>query len=84
MYRLVVENLLSAHIFEDRGVDKNGLRKITRENLALLAPWILRRWAARLEGTLDGTWPTYKTVDRWLRDDPAFARLPTDEIEHFR
>jgi hypothetical protein len=84
IYRLVLENLVHAHIFEGRGVDRRGLVALTLENLALLSPWLLRRWVRRAKEALAGPWPTHESFDGWMREDPAFRRLPEGEHEHFR
>lgn len=46
----------------------------TPENIARVRPWMLKRW----RGALSSPDP----ID--LAEDPAFATLPEDEIEHFR
>lgn len=84
VYRLVLENLLHAHIFEDKGIDHAALVRLTKKNLEILEPWLLGRWTRRALTTLGGRWPTFKTFDAFMREDRAFAQLPTDEIDHFR
>lgn len=84
VYRLVLENLLHAHIFEDKGIDRAALVRLTKNNLGILAPWLLPRWIRRALTTLEGAWPTFKTFDAFMHEDRAFARLPRDELDHFR
>jgi len=84
IYRLVLENLLHAHIFEAKGIDRAALLRLTKRHLELLEPWLLRRWIRRALATLDGAWPPFETFDSFMRQDRAFARLPSDEVDHFR
>jgi hypothetical protein len=37
----------------------------------------------RANATLGGTWPTYEAFDAFMHEDPAFASLPVEEIDHF-
>jgi hypothetical protein len=83
VYRLVLENLSLAHLFEGWGEDRAALRALTVRNLALVDGWLLRRWARRANATLEAAWPTSEGLDAFMREDPAFARMPREEIEHF-
>ena len=79
VYTRVLEGVLQAHRSAD---DRNGVRRLTLEHLDRLDRWLLRRWVRRAKAMLDGEWPTHRTFDAWLREDPSFAWLPTDELEH--
>lgn len=84
VYRQIVENLGYAAVFADRGIDRAGVKALTLRNLKLAGPWLLKRWQRNALALLEGTWPDPKGVDAWLRNDPAFAAMPDEELEHFR
>lgn len=84
VYRQIVENLIYAHIFADRGIDRAGVKALTLRNLKLAGPWLLKRWQRDALALVEGTWPEPKGFDAWMRKDPAFAAMPDEELEHFR
>jgi hypothetical protein len=84
VYRLVLENLAVAHLFEGWGEDRAAMRAFTAKNLDLVDRWLLRRWSRRARETLDGAWPSYDDFDAFMRQDRAFSRLPRREFDHFR
>jgi hypothetical protein len=84
VYRLLLENLALAHLFEGWGEGREALRAITLHNLKLADRWLLRRWVRRVRAIARGEWPDGEAFDAFMREDPAFARLPEGEFEHFR
>jgi hypothetical protein len=84
VYRLVLENLVLAHLYAGWGTDRAGVRALTLRNREILDPWLLERWKRRALDTVAGEWPDDEGFEAFMRRDPAFARLPAEELEHFR
>lgn len=83
VFRLCVENLLYAHLLP--AFSRRDLAELTHRNAELAKPFLLPRWTSRLHAVADASrWPTFRELDAFFAKDPAFARLPRDEFEHFR
>ncbi len=85
LYRVVLENLVLGHLYAGRGGSRADLRSLTLGNLRRLEPWLLARWTRRGRAvTSSDVWPAHSDLDAFLREDRAFARMPTSAFEHFK
>lgn len=84
VFRLCVENLALLPLFERWGKSREEVVAISDANLTATRPWLGPRAAVLEKWIRSSKWPEEERLESHLREDAAFAALPTGPFEHFR